>query len=422
VLSVITAAGEVGSGTRNAASGKHFSKLLPSGHHAKRVGGTGTDVFDVPSTMITAKEVLLRDSTGRSRAPAELDQEVEDTVSSALEGHAEDAHAPEIGCVVVHMVFGSKTGRCIPSLACFERLAGRFGDRVVLVVDACQGRMGEWTVREHLDMGHIVLTTGSKFFGGPPFAGVCLSPWSLTQELDQLISDSLVSDALRRGHLQEYITASLLSSDMPQLRSLVPEKPLNYGLLMRWSLALHSMEAYFVDVPPEERAQIMTSWGASVRTILRSAGVGLVTPLEDEGEAPDEKGVGAEAGAALSTIVCFSCRGRRAGPGSEPTELSLDELKEVQRLMATDLTSAFPSLPLPGLGQSARLRCFMGQPVTIGPDVHVLRVAASAPIVVQIHEEGLEKTLSDDRLLFEKLIMILGNLDVFGVCTTPARL
>merc|ERR1719359_1573327 len=110
------------------------------------------------------------------------------------------------------MVFGSKTGQCIPSLRCFERLATTYGKRVLLVVDMCQGRVGERTVRDHLDKGHIVLTTGSKFFGGPPFAGVCLTPWSLTQELESLFADQYLREALTGGHLREYVVASLLSS------------------------------------------------------------------------------------------------------------------------------------------------------------------------------------------------------------------
>jgi len=413
VLSVVTAAGEVGSGTVNAASGKHFSTLLPSGQKSAQVGSSA-QVFDVPSAMITVQEVLVRDSAGNGRTPFELDREVEDIVQSALESVDGATEVTEIGCVVVHMVIGSKTGQCIPSRPCFERLAARYGERVLLVVDACQARMGEWTVREHLDMGHIVLTTGSKFFGGPPFAGVCLTPWSLTQELEQILSQDHVRKILSQGHLDEYLIASLLSSDMPNLRALLPENPLNYGLLIRWTLALHEMEAYFIETSELDRTIIMKTWSDGVRDIVKSDGQGLVEYFEEEvapGNATIVANFGAEAAAALGTIVCFTCHCRRDGM-REAKAMGTEELRVVQRLMATDLTAPLKGLQGGGEVAAASTRCFMGQPVSMSKGLQVLRVAASAPLVCRIHNEGLETVLAEDRLLFQKLGMILANWDL----------
>jgi len=96
--------------------------------------------------------------------------------------------------------------------------------------------------------------------------------------------------------------------------------------------------------------------------------------------------------------------------------MSTDELRRVQLLMATDLNTLYPELRLFG---AARERCFMGQPVLLNPSVstehqkNILRVAASAPLVVEISRNGLDVTLEKDRLLFEKLTTILGNWSAF---------
>merc|ERR1740130_2629193 len=141
-----------------------------------------------------------------------------------------------------------------------DRLGERYGKKLVAVVDACQGRMGELAVREHLDKGRVVLTTGSKFFGGPPFSGVCLMPRALAEELESLLSNRFVSKVLECSSLQDYVGASLMSDDLSTLRSRVPETNLNYGVLLRWTLGLYEMEAFYVDMQAEERNEIMKSW------------------------------------------------------------------------------------------------------------------------------------------------------------------
>ncbi|MEG8007453.1 hypothetical protein U2444_14740, partial [Listeria monocytogenes] len=45
-----------------------------------------------------------------------------------------------------------------------------------VVVDACQMRVPPERLRACLEAGWMVLLTGSKFFGGPAFAGALLVP------------------------------------------------------------------------------------------------------------------------------------------------------------------------------------------------------------------------------------------------------
>jgi len=423
VCSVITAAGEVGSGTLQASMGQDFAKRLPSGKLPD-----GAQVFnaeglgEVPSSgFFSGVNLFMRDEHGQLLSPQARDQCVEEAVARAAEELGENG-VPRYGSIVVHMVVGSKTGKCMPSRACLDRIVATHGKFVVPVVDACQGRVGENDIREHLDKGRLVLCTGSKFFGGPPFSGVCLMSESLGQELELLLrSNSDATRMLTQSRLKEYVVAALISDDLPALRSMLPQRPLNYGVLMRWTLALHSMEAYYAEVPQEERVQIMRDWTASVTRMLREMPGHQIQLIQDETEGGDD-----EQSVALATIVSFHCLCNRGTPATTADAMTIEELRHVQFLMASDLCQHCPQLRLVG---PAKTRCFLGQPVDLSSQaasltlaasgIRVLRVAASAPLVVRAWRDGLDAVLAEDQALFEKLHLILGNWFLFSNTTKP---
>ena len=84
---------------------------------------------------------------------------------------AEGRHA------LLHVVHGSKTGLILPKLAEIDALRSEFGDAMSLVVDACQARIARTAVGEYLERGAVVLLTGSKFMGGPPFSRFRAGAW-----------------------------------------------------------------------------------------------------------------------------------------------------------------------------------------------------------------------------------------------------
>jgi len=234
------------------------------------------------------------------------------------------------------------------------------------------------------------------------------------QELERFLTVNSTKSMIARSKLKEYVVSSLLSDDLPNMRALLPSKPLNYGVLMRWTLALHGMESFHVDVPRKERSVLMQSWTQNARAIIQDMKSPFFELLDDgESEAATD-----EMGIALSTIVSFHCRCNRADPKSAATMMTMDELRHVQYLMASDLCKLFPHLNLLG---HASTRCFMGQPVDLTPGVpvadvskeHVLRVALSAPVVVRMWMEGTDKVFEEDRAVFEKLQLILGNWPCF---------
>ena len=78
--------------------------------------------------------------------------------------------------VLLQIMDSSKLGWRAPSEACLDEIARRWPDKVLVVVDACQMRLGRRRLRSYLDRGYMVLITGSKFFGGPAFSGALLVP------------------------------------------------------------------------------------------------------------------------------------------------------------------------------------------------------------------------------------------------------
>lgn len=422
IFSIITAAGEVGSGTLLASMGQHFAKRLPSG----RVGccSVGDRVFGLGdgaapgAGAFTGATLTMRDEQGCLLSPETRDWRVEEMVREAATA-LDESGKPRYGAIVVHMVVGSKTGHVMPSADCLDRLVAQYGSLVVPVVDACQGRLCEEDIREFLDKGHIVLSTGSKFYGGPPFSGVCLMSEGTAQELEQMLSDSEAMEILKQSRLKEYVVASLMSDDLPKLRSLLPQRPLNYGALMRWTVALHNMEHFYSDVPAAERVGLMRDWSSGVRDLVRGSGGSLIQLQEDPPEGSSD-----EQEAALSTIVSFHCYCNRGTPETSADKMTMDELRHLQFLMASDLTVAQPHLNLLGL---AKTRCFMGQPVDLVPEksgaksdrsMHVLRVAASAPVIVRAWYEGLDVVLQEDRAVFDKLRLVLGSWYLFQGATS----
>lgn len=408
-FTVVTAAGEVGSGTTLAAMGKHFAKQLPSGRSAP-VDEQSVFSETTQAGSITGLNIFLRDSDGKLLGRDERDKLVLDAVDEAAAA-TDDQGKAKYGCVVVHMVVGSKTGVCMPSDDLMDKLVAKYGNFVLPVVDACQGRLGEGAIRSYLDKGRVVLCTGSKFFGGPPFSGVCLMSSDVANELEALLESSKIQEVLTNGSLDEYTTAPLISDDLPKLRSLLPRRALNYGILMRWLVALHGMEGYYAEVPNTERVRLLTLWTRGVRKLIETKNSKLVKILDDEehqGRADDALD---EQTAALGSIVSFHCRCNRGNPEASADTMTMDELRHVQLLMATDLSIKYGFMNLQGC---AKTRCFMGQPVDLNPGkdpakINVLRVAASAPLILRAWKEGLESVLFEDLALFEKLIFILEN-------------
>lgn len=152
---------EVGSGCIHSAAGRFFAGETATG--ARVVAQAAIDPAFAGTELI---DVAVRDAAGNPRASS--------AVAAELSCHIERAAANRRRAVI-HVVHGSKSGLTLPALPDVERL-GAAHDDAVTIVDACQLRIAPSVVRRYLGLGCVVLLTGSKFAGGPPFSGFALVP------------------------------------------------------------------------------------------------------------------------------------------------------------------------------------------------------------------------------------------------------
>jgi hypothetical protein len=160
VYNYVTAAGEVGSGTPNAASGKHFSPVSPKGHKQEN----NAFVNGLKETGLSDKITLVQYKPRNGHGAADFqEQKLVDDIREKLSAGGSQNVA------ILHVVCGSKTGLVYPSMSTVQKLSAEFGDRLVVVIDACQLRCKLNAVADYTKAGYITLLTASKFYSGPPF-------------------------------------------------------------------------------------------------------------------------------------------------------------------------------------------------------------------------------------------------------------
>ncbi|MCA9108862.1 MAG: hypothetical protein KDA52_02850, partial [Planctomycetaceae bacterium] len=263
IVNIVVGPTEVGSGTTLAASGMHYDHLVPSGRQVE----SGTPVCSQLADRVTLKTIDIRDDRGEIINEVYLDTLVTEVVTEAV---ASDAH------VLLHLVAHSKTGMHAPSLECVDRISRNLPNDVTIVIDAAQGRVSRRGLREVLNKGHLVMFTGSKFYGGPPFSGALFVPprW---QPQNRGVS------TMPSG-FDDYFTAAEMPESWTEVRRHITGSQ-NYGSLLRWEAALAEMDAYYL-VPSETRLAILRAFEESVPEIFNNAeGIQLLTvfpPIHDD--------------------------------------------------------------------------------------------------------------------------------------------
>ena len=244
VVNILVGPNELGSGSLFASGARHYDCRTPSGLLAV----PGQPVDPVLANAANVRTVDLRTSRGDMLSESEIDAAVIELFVEASEADA---------IILLHIVAHSKTGVHAPSLSCVERLR-RISNDVAVVVDAAQGRLSRRGLREALQKEYMVMFTGSKFYGGPPFSGALLVPPRF--------------HPVRRGltALSEGFRAYFSAVEMPEkwdaIRRSLPTEP-NVGLLLRWSAALAEMEAYY-RVPSDLRLRVLRFFEVEAPKIL----------------------------------------------------------------------------------------------------------------------------------------------------------
>lgn len=150
VYNFLTAAGEVGSGTPNAAGGRHFSALSPRGSHPyPHLSGMQTNNgllrgWEKHGEKDKERVVVVqyKPRAGDGSVDFQEARLVADVCARLAAGEGSEvdqgARQSSRNVAVLHVVCGSKTGLVCPSQATIDVLKAQWGDRLVVVVDACQ--------------------------------------------------------------------------------------------------------------------------------------------------------------------------------------------------------------------------------------------------------------------------------------------
>jgi hypothetical protein len=235
----------------------------------------------------------------------------------------------------------SKFGWRAPSDASLAEIARRWPGKVQVVVDACQMRLGRGRIKAYLDRGYMVLITGSKYFGGPAFAGALLLPAALSRPF-------LKKSVKLAPGLADYTGRSDWPKAYKALRGRL-ESRANLGQWLRWEAALEEMTAYYA-VPAAFRTEAVKVLGRGIEDLimlspsLRAVPRPARTPVEEDEEFSD------------ATIFPFTVRGPQGPIGAEKCRALYRALnRNMSKLVVTSAADS----------ELAARSCLIGQPVKL---------------------------------------------------------
>lgn len=216
IHNVLLGADEVGSGCILSANGQYFAAQTALAIPTVK----GTPVPGLPPVSLS--EISVRNGFGDAFDSAVIVAGMHSEIERALGA----GQFP-----LLHVVHGSKTGLILPHLDDIDALITRYGDGIGFVVDACQARITSPAVAAYLMRGAVVLLTGSKFMGGPPFSGFALVPRQT---------------AARIAPLGEGMATIFRRAELPSGWAGVETLPDqgNAGLTMRLEAALFELERF----------------------------------------------------------------------------------------------------------------------------------------------------------------------------------
>lgn len=379
---IVVGAREVGSGTEQAAGARYFSHSTAFGQPCQP--GDPADAGLAART--TVHTVLLRQGRASEREPEDVDAEIDPLVRAGVEqGHR----------VLVHVVAHSKTGLHAPRLETINRYLREYGDRVVGVIDAAQGRMSRRGLRDYLERGYIVILTGSKFYGGPSFSGAVLVPAWLSAQVEQTLPD--------RPFLPGYMTPAQLPAAWPALRASLSPSAENPGLMLRWIAALAEMRTYY-EAPRLARYRVLRVFEAEVpRRLGASPFLELITkvsPLFDDGA---ERLLQSK-----TTVFSFRLYGQGRRPHTQ------QELARWVGWLHSDVSGLLPYDATPAQRRAAATSFQIGQSVDVsGLDYachdYVIRIALGGVVITDVStDERLGATLD------ERLDWMLAKIDLLA--------
>ena len=300
-----------------------------------------TATHDEQSEVIPIK---LRLDNGELRPITAIDEEVEALVTEAITTNRR---------VLLIVTDQSKTGLIAPSLSYVLGLHQRFQDKMDVLIDACQFRIAPPTLRAYLELGFIVALTGSKFLTGPSFSGVILFKSSLSSELEAAYS------------------------------TLPPHsEPVNFGLLLRWKVALQELKA-FRSIPQEYIINFIHDFTAAIHERLQQDAFFERLPVPTIDRSPLQVDSSWDQ---LQTIFPFLLY----HADTDRAPLSAEETLRVYQQLPISINDKHDNIPT-HYATIANLRCQTGQPVACGQRngvaISALRLCISTRLIVESSSE-----------------------------------
>jgi len=385
VFNYVVAAGEVGSGTPNAATGKHFSALSPKGIEQKM----NDTLKGLNDNMI---ETILYKPRSKTGSAEFLEDEIALSISQKLS-------QSENSIAILHLVVASKTGLIYPSISTINKLKEQYHDRLLITVDACQLRCQLDIVKKYIEQDFVVLITGSKFFTGPPFSGAVVIPKQAKLELENYIRSSSSNGPVG---LRDYLTKCDIPFTMPEMKKFISgglenSEWYNPGLLLRWHCALPIMEAYR-KIDTVSVLQFTQHWIDYVKTTLKEHEEYLKIIEVTEGIENDI--ILGNYNTIISVAVCKR----------DKSFLSADELKEFHSKMTQSLSIDND------INKYCEYEVMLGQPVKLADSgFGVVRIALGADMVVDALSKGgstiqqsinIQRILNDDMIVIKKMALL----------------
>jgi hypothetical protein len=335
---------ETGSGVPAALAALHFATQTSQGASVQRGAPISASALSAPVS------VKLRHADGSLRSTPEVDAE--------FAAHVADLMQTDGRCLLV-LTDVSKTGLVAPSLACTAALRTQYGERLSVLVDACQFRASAGTLQAYLAQEFMVAITGSKFVGGPAFCGALLLPPGVAQRGRAVALNVLVDYSARSDWPADWQSARVL------------QESANLGQLLRWEAALVELHR-FKAIPEQHTNDFLYAWQRAVSTRLAQDDTFGALPVMALSRGTTSGRLGWDG---VQTILGFRVFKPIAGGGREV--LSLEETTQLyQQLRGAR-----------GAPGATGIRFQLGQPVLCGQQdgrpVGALRLCSGARLVTE---------------------------------------
>jgi len=288
---LVVAPKEIGSGSALAAGGLWFDELAADGS----MGVVGEVMFPHFVDRIQVERIVIRLKSGKLLSKDAVTSKCLYSITDAVEKDQS---------ILIHLVAGSKTSVHAPSRKFLEKMQELLKERIHIVVDAAQGRFSRSGIKGCLERGWIVMVTGSKFFGGPPFSGAVLFPKNY--DLENTWNPELSS----------LFDPNAMISTMKAPENNIPRK----GQMLRWSAALEEISSYY-SIPKRRRFEFLKWFEEDVSRIFQDESILEVINIQ-----PDDVDKSYRLLQSNTTVVSFMLRKSKSHPW-----FGVDELRKIHR-------------------------------------------------------------------------------------------